>query len=194
MKKTMILLALSLMCFAQGCKGAAEADRETLEIKKNGSVVETVRESFTEEYYNVDDLKVYITEQLNAYNEDFSEAQITLGDCELKGQIAEVVLTYENIEDYKAFNQVDLFVGDLETLAETSYHDNVNLKDKKDAVVSLSHLIASGESYKSVVVTKSCEVIVSGKIAYVSENVDILSGKSANVVLNDEACAYIIYK
>lgn len=194
MKKTSILLALSLMCLAQGCKGAAEADRETLEIKKDGSIVETVRESFEEDYYNVDDLKAYITEELNSYNEDFEEVQIALTDCTVKRKIAQAVLTYQDVEDYMAFNQAELFVGDLAALSETSYHDSVNLKNKKDETVSLSHLIASGESYQSVVVTQSCEVIVSGKIAYVSDNVEILSGKSANVSLNDEACAYIIYK
>lgn len=194
MKKPAILLALSLMCLVQGCKGSTEADRETLEIKKDGSIVETVRESFEEEYYNIEDLKVYISEAVDAYNEDYTEAQIVLEKCSLKGKLAEAVLTYKEAEDYNVFNQMELFVGNMKELAETSYHDSVNLKDKKGTIVSLSHLIASDDSYKAAVITQSCEVKVSGKIVYVSDNVTIQSGKTADVKLEDEACAYIIYQ
>lgn len=194
MKKPAILLVLSLGCLLCGCKAAQEADRETLEIKKNGSIVETVRESFEEDYYNIDELKSYIGSAVDTYNEDFTKAHITLGKCAVKGTIAEAVLTYESMEDYMGFNHMEIFVGDLDELADTSYHDSVNLKDRKGTSVSLSHLIASGEDYKAAVLTQSCEVKVSGKIAYVSDGVEWLSGKSANVQISDEACAYIIYQ
>lgn len=194
MKKPAILLVLFLMCLTQGCKSSQEADRETLEIKKDGSIVETIRESFEEEYYNIEELESYIASAVAAYNEDFEDAHIEMDKCSLKGKIAQAVLTYDSMDDYIGFNDMELFVGKLSELADTSYHASVNLKDKKGTTVSLSHLIASGESYEAVVVTCPCEVKVSGKIAYVSDGVEISSGKVADVILNDEAYAYIIYK
>lgn len=194
MKKPAILLVLSLMCLLQGCKSSGEADRETIEIKKDGSIVETVRESFEEEYYNIEELESYIASAVASYNEDFEDARIELDKCSIKDTIAEAVLKYESMEDYMGFNDMEIFVGDLSELAETSYHDSVNLKDRKGTSVSLSHLIASGESYEAVVITQPCEVKVSGKIAYVSDGVEILSRKTADVTVSDEACAYIIYQ
>lgn len=194
MKKPAILLVLSLMCLMQGCNSSKEADRETIEIKKDGSIVETVRESFEEEYYNIEELESYISSAVAAYNEDFGEIRIEMDKCGVKGKIAEAVMKYESMDDYMGFNDMEIFVGDLSELADTSYHASVNLKNKKGATASLSHLIASNESYEAVVVTWPCEVKVSGKIAYVSDGVEILSGKVANVKVNDEAYAYIIYK
>lgn len=194
MKKKMIILALSLACILQGCSYSGNADRETLELKKNGSVVETVRESFDQEYYNIEDLKAYIAAAIAEYNEDFSEARIVLGKCSKPNALAEAELTYKSIEDYKSFNNVEIFSGNISDLENTNYHVKIDLKDMQGAAVSLSHLIAAGKDYKAAVITQPCELKVSGRIVYYSEGVKVLSGKTAEINIDDEACAYIIYQ
>lgn len=194
MKKKMIILALSLACILQGCSYSGKADRETLELKKNGSVVETVRESFDKEYYNIEDLKSYITSAVAEYNEDFSEAHIVMEKCGKPGTYVEAVLNYKSVDDYKKFNNVEIFSGSISELENTDYHVALDLKDMQGAVVSLSHVLASGEDYKAAIITQSCELKVSGRIVYYSEGVKVLSGKTADININDEACAYIIYQ
>lgn len=194
MKRPAMLLGLSIMCVAAGCGTTGAADRDTIKIGKEGSITETVRETFEEEYYNIDELKSYITDALDSYNQGLTTDSIVLEKCALKRNIAEVVLTYAGAEDYTAFNNMNLFVGSLSELEDSEYHAGVNLEDRKGNAVSLSHVIAAGDFYQAVVVTQDCEVEVSGKILYVSEGVEVNSGKLANVILEDEACAYIIYK
>lgn len=194
MKRAALLLGLSITFAAAGCGKSGAADRDTIRIEKDGSIVETIRETFEEEYYHVDELESYITDAVDAYNQDLTTAGITFDKCSLKKNIVEAVLTYSSVEDYVVFNNKEIFVGSLEELESSDYHDSVNLKDRKGNTVSLSHVIASGEYYNAAVVTQDCEFVVSGKIIYASEAVEIHSGKRADITLEDEACAYIIYK
>lgn len=194
MRKTGILFMLFLMCFFAGCRKEEISDRESIEVKKGGTIVETVRESFGEEYYSEKELKEFIKTEISAYNSSFDKEHIKLNSCDVKDSMAVVTMTYDSSSDYVAFNDMELFADDLSSLIGTEYHGYVELKDSEGESVSLSNIIASGDSYKVLVVTQDCDVKVSGKIIYVSDGVEILSGKTADVTISDEASAYIIYK
>lgn len=194
MKRAALLLGLTMTCVAAGCGKSGAADRDTIRIEKDGSIIETIRETFEEEYYHMDELENYITDAVDVYNQDLTTAGITFDKCSLRKNIVEAVLTYSSVEDYISFNGKEIFVGTIAELETSEYHEGVNLKDRKGNTVSLSHVIASGEYYNAAVITQDCEIEVSGKIIYASDGVEIHSGKRADITLEDEACAYIIYK
>ena len=85
-----------------------------------------------------------------------------------------------------------------------SFGDNEVLKDislevNKGEVLCIIGPSGSGKSTLLKLITgvatpTSGSVEVKGKIYYVSEGVEILSDKAADVTVNDMAYAYIIYK
>ncbi len=194
MKRPGILLVLFLLCFLIGCGKKEITDKESIEIKKGGKIVETVRESFEEEYYDEKELKEFIKAEIDTYNSSFDGDRIKLDSCGVKGSIAEVTMTYSSMNDYISFNDMKLFVGELADIIGTEYHGYMDLYDKDGTIVPLSNVIASGDSYHVLVVSQDCDVKVNGKIVYVSSGVEILSNTAADVTVSDEAYAYIIYK
>ncbi len=61
MTRKWIMRALCILCLAAmltGCGREPEVTETTIEVKKNGQVVHTIIEDFSESYYNLDELKV----------------------------------------------------------------------------------------------------------------------------------------
>ena len=71
MKKiTYILSMILLLGVMTGCSNYAEDyNKNTLIVKKNGSLIEVAVEDFSETSVKADTLSVYITEQIDSYNE-----------------------------------------------------------------------------------------------------------------------------
>ena len=61
MTRKWIMRALCILCLAAmltGCGREPEVTETTIEVKKNGQVVHTIIEDFSESYYNLDVWKV----------------------------------------------------------------------------------------------------------------------------------------
>ena len=60
MMRKWIMRALCILCLAAmltGCGREPEVTETTIEVKKNGQVVHTIIEDFSESYYNLDELE-----------------------------------------------------------------------------------------------------------------------------------------
>ncbi len=63
--------ALCILCLAAmltGCGREPEVTETTIEVKKNGQVVHTIIEDFSESYYNLDELESTIQQACDTYN------------------------------------------------------------------------------------------------------------------------------
>ena len=195
MKKLSIILCVGLLVLASGCgKSSEEPGKSVLQISKKDAITEIIYDTFDEAYYIADELESSINEELAAYNATSEDELVKLKDCDVDDQVVTVKMLYNSSKDYAEFNHVGLFHGTMEEFVASEYHGYVDLKDKDGNDIPLSSVVASGDDYKVIALDVDCVVEVKGKIKYVSDGVQILSDKSADVTMNDMAYAYIIYK
>ena len=195
MRKKSIFLGVLLFVFLTGCSSYKEYGKNIIEISKDGQIEETLIESFEESYYSEEELVSSIESEVSSYNDGSESALVALESCEVEEQKAVVHMNYASADDYAVFNHVDMFHGDISGFAESPYHAYIDLKDMEGGEIPFSSIAASGEAYQVVVLDMDCILEVSGTICYVSEGVEPISKKAANITLGDEAVyAYIVYK
>lgn len=194
MKKTGIFLGIGLLVMLSGCSNYDDSGKNIIKIGKNDKIEETIQETFGESYYVQEELLSSIEAEVASYNEGSETALVELKKCSVEEEKVKVQMKYAASSDYAAFNHVGLFHGSLSEFVGTEYHAYVDLKDMDGGEIPLSSLVASEEEYYVVALDVDCIVEVKGNICYVSEGVETLSKKAADVTVNDEAYAYIIYK
>ena len=195
MKKLSIFLCIGLLVLASGCGNSyKEYEKSVLQISKKDSITELIHDTFDETYYIADELEDSINAEVVAYNVTSGDDLVELKKCDVDDQAVTVKMLYKSSADYAAFNHVGLFHGSMEEFVASEYHGYVDLKDKDGNDIPLSSVVASGGNYNVIALDMSCVVEVKGKIMYISDGVELLSDKAADVTVNDMAYAYIIYK
>ena len=198
-KCAVLILAVVLVLSVSGCGGSIDVSKfteNTLVINKDGSVTEVSVDSFSEDYYTQEALEQYVNEEVDTYNEQHPAASgkekdkvIKVDTVKVSEDNARVVLDFASVEAYTDFNSASL---DYVKASELS--DDVkalSLKDADGQSVGAWSAIEKPEDYQAVVIYAPVQVAVSGKIAYVSENVTVTDKSTAKC---DSTPAVIIYK
>lgn len=110
-KKTLLALGLlTITAVLSSCNSMPkeikleDIKEETLYMRADGSSQIAYVEDFKEKYSNLEELKGYISSELNAYNKKYGEKAAELSEVELNGGQVRVVLTFKSTEIYTAFN------------------------------------------------------------------------------------------
>ena len=107
--------ALCILCLAAmltGCGREPEVTETTIEVKKNGQVVHTIIEDFSESYYNLDELESTIQQACDTYNASAGKEAVVLKAAkENDDHTVTVVMQYADASAYSAFNKLALFVN-----------------------------------------------------------------------------------
>ena len=85
MTRKWIMRALCILCLAAmltGCGREPEVTETTIEVKKNGQVVHTIIEDFSESYYNLDELESTIQQACDTYNASAGKEAVVLKAAE----------------------------------------------------------------------------------------------------------------
>lgn len=197
-KKLALTLVLVLVLCITGCKSDVtikEFDESTLVIGKDGSVTEIIIDSFEQDYYSQSDLESYIDEQVSEYNRNNPSDSDEEGAVSVKkdkviveGETARVELTYEDADDYEAFNLVELELTSADDVSGAAMM--LEFRDVEGNDISYMAL-EDLEKYQAVTVNTTTQVAVTGKIAYVSDNVTIIDDSTAKC---EGTLSVIIYK
>ena len=62
-------------------------------------------EDFNEKYFNLNELKGYISSELSAYNKKYGDKSAVLSEVDLKDGKVKAILTFKNSAVYSAFNR-----------------------------------------------------------------------------------------
>ncbi len=196
MKKLQTILLVgcvsSLIC---ACGMQGKIDTTTVSVDKNGVITETIVEDFSESYYDVEELKGDIQTQISEYNTNAgNDEAIILKDVELSDEkVVHVAMKFAGYADYKAFNEKELFCG---TVAE-AYGEGYEFTTMRDVnqegvVLSSSDVLEKGDMH-IIILEEAQQVIVPGKITYISDGVSVIEEKRA-VNLNEGQKAFILYE
>lgn len=193
MKKSLsfgLILAAGLLL--TGCGGKFEPTESTVYITSKGTVQSAIMESFEKAYYNFDELSEDVEKEVKSYCLDKNEEVVTVESLTEEGDQVTLIMNYQTVEDYAAFNEVLLFDGTYAEAVEEGYVPE-ELFDTEGQPVELD-LDNLGE-YKVVVTEESICVQTSGKIKYVSDNVTIVDKKLARAVeAGVSHPAFVLYK
>ena len=198
MKKIMVISVTSVMLISHsGCGKAGDVsklDRYSIAIKKDGTVVSTMIEDFTENYYNAAELQEMTEEEINAFVVSSGEGAAKFESLTNENGKVKMLLKFKSAADYAEFNSETLSYDTISDAIVTGKIDLNSLLDTKGDPADPEK--ASAMVNEHVVVTSAKSVIaVPYKIKYVSPGVKILDkyvadlseteeGKTAYIVLN----------
>lgn len=198
MKKILLYAILALcLVFAVGCKKknrvitADEVESNTILVKNNGTVQAATVETFDKNYYNLDELKSFVTEEINKYNQKNGQDSIVMDSLTLKDGNAIMILTYSDMKHYNAFNKVE---STLTTAADALGRD-LKLPEAylsaKDGAYASPDVALKNDDYMILVLNEKTNVIVDGTIKFFANGK--MSGKSSFETGSEEQ-SVIIYK
>ena len=190
MKRSKIITAaLLLTLLLAGCgTDPANVDVNTLIVGKDGTITESLVESFDKEYYDAEELRRSIESAVNAYNGGTDA--VTLGAVTAEEGVARTILTYKTGNDFAAFHGNDFFLGTVSEAYDAGY-TFLSMKDKAGNVISASDVLELGEAHM-LIIQEATAVETPEKIRYVSEGVNAFeSDKRAEVP--EGITGYIIY-
>ena len=176
MTRKWIMRALCILCLAAmltGCGREPEVTETTIEVKKNGQVVHTIIEDFSESYYNLDELESTIQQACDTYNASAGKEAVVLKAAkENDDHTVTVVMQYADASAYSAFNKLALFVGTVKDAFNAGY----------DLNVTLSSLKGDGE-----------QIRVWDKVRYGSEDVEATANAKTVSVTDADMLTYILF-
>lgn len=217
-----LVLMLSLVLSLTGCGNknkeiAFEPDLSAVYVCDDGTLLCATVEDFSESYYDIDELKSFVEEQVIAYNadkagvseayesdesgasEEDAELPIAIKDCYTLDNNAVLILSCDDYSDYYEINNLYEYsdvitsvetttVNELKTAGETI---NAGMFDEGGSAVSIDKVMKKNK-YHVVKVSGTGTVYVQGIIKYVSADVVVNDAATAATVSGTES--YIVYK
>ncbi len=189
-----ICIALTGVLLA-GCGASALPAGNSLSVSKNGTVVQTIVDSFDQSYYDLGELEEMAEEETAAYNG--SSELVSFDSAELADGKVYVQMTYADCDAYSGFNDRVLFCGTVAEATAAGY-DLTNVLGAAGYSLSRSDIEDMSAHHALVVETDAgADLTVSlyAKILYASASVEI-SGKKTGYIApaNSSGMAYIIFE
>lgn len=205
-----ILLAGLLLwgCGEQTAKNDADIAVENtsscaIEVMKDGSIMETITEEFSQEYYDGESLKTMILSEVADFNRSHQNDTISVDKFENKNGRVTVKLRYPSADIYTKYNVDDynaktLFIGTVAEAYDAGYSLDISMTDAKgEQTIGKEELLGMG-SEKMIISEAPLQIKVPGKILYVGEKVEADGKDEAHMLAdeNGEAAGkyYVIYK
>mgnify|MGYP006967132297 CR=1 FL=1 len=175
MKKIqLMMLLMAVICLLTGCGNYAKKyDKNTLVLKKNGSLVEIAVEDFKGSSVKAEDLDAYIEEQIEAYNgEKGNQVKKSFLDTDDMSKV-KLVLKYKNIDSYNGFNLLECTLDDYANVEAEKLKGEFISKDGK--TVKLEE-ISDAEKAEVLIISEATDVVVKGDILYYNSQVEVKDG------------------
>lgn len=193
---TVFFIGMMAFCLCACGQNTRETAKETeISLQKNGSLVNTIVEEFDESLYDVENLRNMILVEVADFYAISGEKSITVDKVEASGGKTTVVMTYAKAEAYEQYNEKTCFYGTVSEAYAAGRNLEVTLASTKkgEEAVSREQLLTMGE-FHILILQEPVKVSTYSKILYASENVELLSSKSARIVSDGEEPAYLILK
>ena len=173
---TGILMMICLSAVLSGCGSDPKVTETTIEVKKNGSVIHTIVEDFSEEYYDLEELTALMLDSCDAYNEGAGKKAVSVGD------------------DYASFNGQALFAGSIKDAYNAGYTLDVTLQPAREgeSPISKDDLLNMGEK-NLIIVREAVAVRMWGKPLYYSQDVEPAGDAKTVRVTDPDMLTYIVF-
>lgn len=194
-----IALCICMLLSGTGCKKVeslqlSDIKEETVMLRSDGTVQSGAYELFEEPYYKEADLKEFINEEIDQFNEEHGEKSVKLSQLEVgksgSKKIAKAIFTYGDISSYSALNHVDAKCYTMEEAIEAGVLPEILNVAADGSRVSRDE-VAAKKDYKVLTIQVKADIILPESVQYYV-NAMLLSLKTAETT--GEELAVIVYK
>lgn len=167
-----------------------------LEFTSKGAITETIVEDFDSSIYNADELEAMVSDEIVQYATiSGDEKLIKLKNIETEDQVAKVSIEYASPEDYRAFNNTDIYFGKVSDLIAKCILFDKNLVAAVEGQENISaDKISTLGKYKAIVVSQPCIVKAPKNVVYYSEGTSLVNKRCVSVPEDNEGLSFIIFK
>lgn len=192
-RKNIVILMTSCLffIFLAGC-GNKDVENNTLEFKKDGSVIEYIAEDFDTTVYDFEDWKTSTEADIEAYNSS-GESKITMKDAKCKDGILSCTITYSDGAAFSDFNNSNFYYGTISQAISAGYSLLVPVTDINTAKTLSSSELQEMKDYRIVILTGDRSVYTYKNIECVSNNVGVGENHKKATITGDST-AYIVFK
>lgn len=182
-----VLCAAFAVCAMTACGNTTDAEGSVITVSKDGTVTDTIRELFDQDYYSQQELQDEVLKAVASYNFRMGNEAVTVSKVEVKDGVTDVEMKYQSADDYAAFNGETFFVG---TPAQARLA-GFDLNKVYTAVSDPEKTMGMAELFNTdgvlVLITDTTQtVVMSHKILYISDGVEIMDHAKAFHAQNDE--------
>ncbi len=191
MKKRIVCFFGVLLLIAMLCGCGEEPKGSYISINKDGTITQKIVESFEEENYDIEELRSKTQNELDTYAAGSKLTELVEED----GKVT-LIMDFDSLASFNAFNQTNLFSGTVKEALEASdgtYFADVKLVDaKKEKEVPIEDITGNGE-LSVVIFEEDTTYQVSGNLRYMSDNLELVSKKSVRLKEGQQGPGYLIY-
>ncbi len=195
-------IGMSMLLGACGAK--LDVQENTIALQRNGKILEAAVESFDQSYYDQEELDTYVQNAVTDYTAEHGKKSVSVTDSKVEEKKAYLTLQYENAETFSDFTGIECFSGSIVEAQSAGYDFDLDFYPVTDGKADTKNVKGStlldDDDLKVLIVKENSDLIVPGKIAYVStEGTEVTSEKQVNVTQKeqdtDEAVlVYVLYK
>ncbi len=197
--KKFLLYTILAFCFtlSAGCRNknriiiADDIQNNTVLVKNDGTVQTATVELFDKDYYNMDELENFITEQINKYNQAGGEDSVVMESLKIKKGNAVLVLNYSTLENYMDFNDVEAAFTTVANAKDSDMDLPEVYVSASDGAYTSPDVALKNDKYKVLVLHDKTDVIVDGSVKYFT-NATLVSKSKLQTGSKDQSV--IIYK
>lgn len=192
-----LCMILAIGITMTGCKKAGptlltgEINYDTLLVLDNAVAQSALIEDFDKDYYDIEELKVFMNKSIGDYTKIAGEDTVKLESCEVENKVVTAKFSYKSIEHYAKYNEMESAVLSAEEArTNTSIPEQLTSVDNTDSV---DKSVALEDDKYKVLITNSpgYNIIVDGKVKYYS-NAILLNDNS--VQANQDGVVVVVYK
>lgn len=181
------LCAAFVLAGMTACGNTKGAEGSVITVSKDGTVTDTIREPFDQDYYSQQELQDEVLKAVASYNSRMGNEAVTVSKVQVDGGVTDVEMKYQSVEDYAAFNRETFFIG---TPAQARLA-GFDLNKVYSAVSDPSKTMGMTELFNTdgilVLITDTTQTVVMNyKILYASDGVEVADHAKAFRIQSDE--------
>ncbi|MGF7142956.1 hypothetical protein HNQ56_001378 [Anaerotaenia torta] len=198
MKKLFLCtIALLLIVGAAGCKkeeafiSIDNITADTILAKSNGVLQVATVEDFEKSYYDLNELKSFIENKIDGYNQKAGAGKITVDAVEIHNGNAIMLLTYSGMDQYAAFNEASAayFNGGV---TDVPLNLPTTLVTAKNGTLASTQEVLGDSKLKILVMNEPYDIMVDGTVRYYSENAAYVDSHTVRGA--QEGMTVVVYK
>lgn len=165
-------------------------DSDTILAKNNGEIQAATVEEFDKDYYNLNELTEFVTAEIDSYNLSSGGANVTMNELQRKDNNVVMIISYSGMKHYAEFNKVigAYFNGGKTDVAMDLPDTLINVKNGTGENTSV---VLQNEELRFLVIDEAADVLVDGKVQFISDNLDVSNNKIHGV---NEGRKVIVFK
>lgn len=195
-----ILVVLVTVLFS-GCDNLKDVEATTISIGSKGAVTEVIVESTEGDSYTAEELETFVGEDVESFNKSAGSDHVKLKSCEIKENVARIVMEYDSCADYAAYHGTELFWGTVEEARASGYNFETEFRDNNGESAASSTILANNKDWQVVILEEPVNVQVAGDILYASTNAEITAKREAkiaaksgeDITITTDAPVYLVF-